>query len=319
MGIQVSDLVSAYGANYINQGQNRSRLLKKMAQRPVTASHGQSRIIEDTVYRLGNASLSRIVQPFQKAFTPLGDLAIAPKEIPLYNVKADVKVEPDDIVASWVGFLADTGNSRKDWPLIRYMMEVHFAEKIGEDLEIYEYFAGEYAAPTPGSAGAAGTALNGLKKLLDDGIAATSMNQVLLSATPSAANAFDLVEEFVDAIPEPFRTVPMKLYMSTQNKVNYFRDKRNTHGADNNYTDQRAMTVDGYPNIELVGLPSMAGSNYMFATPLSNYYHIRRQRGFSTPDVQPFDREVKILTDWWEGLGFGIDGLVWVYDGTNTP
>ena len=42
MGVTVADLVSAYGANYVNEGQNQSRLLKKMAQRPVTAGHAQS-------------------------------------------------------------------------------------------------------------------------------------------------------------------------------------------------------------------------------------------------------------------------------------
>lgn len=317
MGVTVNDLVTAYGANYVDEGQSTSRLLKKMAQKPETPSHAQSRIIPDTVFRLGNASMNRIVQPFQKAFTPQGDLTLTAKPIQLYNVKADVKVAPDDLVSSWAGFLADTNNSRKDWPLIRYMMEIFFAERIGEDLELNEYFAGIFAAPTPGTAGAAGTAMNGLKKLIDDGIAAGDINQTLLSATPSATNMFEIVEEFVDGIGEVQRYQPMKLFMSKQRLVDYFRDKRNTLGGNTNYDDKKSMTVDAYPNIQLVGLPSMAGSDYMFATPVNNFLHIRRQSGMAAPDVQPFDREVKILTDWWEGLGFGIDGLVWAYDGTN--
>lgn len=317
MGVTVADLVSAYGANYVNEGQNQSRLLKKMAQRPVTAGHAQSRIIEDTVYRLGNAAMSRIVQPFQKQFTALGDLTLTAKPIQLYNVKADVSIAPDDIVSSWAGFLADTGNDRSQWPLVRYMMEVFFAEKIGEDLEMNEYWGGVYAAPTPGTPGAAGTAMNGLKKLIDDGITDTSINQILLSATPAPANMFDIVEEFVDGIDEVVRNQRLKLYMSTQNRVNYFRDKRANLGGNNNYDASIAMTVDAYPNIEIVGLPSMAGSNYIFGTPLNNYLHIRRRTGMAAPDVQKNHREVEILSDWWEGLGFGINGLVYAYDGTN--
>lgn len=317
MGVVASDIVSAYGANYINEGQNLKRLLNTMAQKPETPSFAQSRIIPDTVYRLGNASITRVVQPFQKAFTALGTLNFTSKPIPLYNIKADVEVDPDDIVASWVGFLADTDNDRSKWPLIRYMMEVHFAPKIGEDLELNEYFAGEFTAPTAGTPGAAGTAMDGIKLLLDNGITGATMNQILLSATPSASNMFDTVEEFVDGIAEKFRNMPMRIYMSKQALVNYFRDKRTNLGGNTNYDDNKAITVDAYPNVELVGLPSMAGSNYIWATPNINLFHIRRSTGFKKPDVQKVDRQVKILTDWWEGIGFGIDELVWVYDGTN--
>ena len=317
MGVVVTDVVSAYGANYVDEGQNLSRLLHKMAQKPVTAGFARSLIIPDTVYRLGNASMSRIVQPFQKAFTAQGTLTFTSKPIELFNIKADVEVDPDDIVASWVGFLADTQNDRTQWPLVRYMMEVHFAPKIGEDLELNEYWAGEHADPTAGTPGAAGTAMDGIKKLLDDGISGSSMNQILLSATPSASNMFDIVEEFVDGIDEKFRTMPIRIYMSKQALVNYFRDKRTNLGGNANYDDEKAITVDAYPNVELVGLPSMAGSSYMWATPNTNFLHIRRTTGFKKPDVQKAHRTVEILTDWWEGLGFGIDELVWVYDGTN--
>lgn len=317
MSVTVSEIISAYGANYVDEGQSTSRLLKKMAMKPKTPSLAQARVIPDTQYRLGNAQLSRIVQPFQKAFTSLGDLELTPKIIQLYNVKTDIDVYPDDIVSSWAGFLASVDdNERKNWPLIRYMMEVHYAERIGDDLERNEYFKGVYAAPTPGTPGAVSTALNGVKKLIDDGIAAGDINQVILSAAPTAANAFDLVEEFVDAIDEEFREVPMYLCMSTQMKVNYFRDKRNTHGGDSNYDDSKVMTVDGFPNIEIQNLPSMAGSSYIWATPKTNFFHVRRQNGIKKPELQAVDRQVKILSDWWEGIGFGIDSLIWAFDGT---
>jgi hypothetical protein len=317
MGVSVSDIVSAYGANYVNEGQNVQRLLKKMAQKPVTAGHAQSRIIKDTVYRLGNAAMGRIVQPFQKGFTPIGDLTLTAKPIQLHNIKADVLIEPDDIVSSWAGFLADSGNSRKDWPLIRYVMEVFFAESLGRDLELNEYWKGEADAPTTGTPGAISTSMDGLKKTIDAGLTAGDINQILLSATPSASNMFDIVEEFVDGIEEVYRTVPLKLYMSTQKRVDYFRDKRSQVGGNSNYNDTKVMTVDAFPNVEIVGLPSMAGSDYMFGTPVNNYFHIRRTAGFKAPDVQSIDRQVKILSDWWEALGFGIDGLVWAYDTTN--
>lgn len=318
MGVTVSDLITAYGANYIDAGQSTQRLLKKMALRPRTAQIATPRLIRDTQWRLSEAAMSRIVQPFQKQFTELGDLTLAPKIIQLYHMKTDLSVYPDDIAESWAGFLADLeDNERENWPLIRYIMEVHYAEKIGDDLERNEYFKGVAANPTPGSAGAVSTSMNGLKKLVDDGIAAGDINQVLLDATPDASNMFDSVEQFVDGIDEEAQNEPMVLCMSTQNRTKYFRDKRNTHGGDTNYDDSRAMTVDGFPNITIEGLPSMAGSDYIFATPRTNFFHLRRQQGMKQPELQPSDRQVKILSDWWEGIGFGVDGLVWAYDGTN--
>lgn len=320
MGVTVADIISAYGANYVDEGQNLSRLLTAMKQKSVTAGHAQSRVIKDTVYRLGNAQMTRIVQPFQKDFTPVGDLIATAKPIPLYQMKGDLSIFPDDIVATWLGFLEGINeNDRSKWPLIRYIMEVHYAGQIKEDLELNEYFKGVYTAPTSGTPGAAGTGMNGIKKLVDDGIASGDMNQILLSDTPSRSNMFDIVEEFVDGVHEVVRSQPIKMYMSEQNKVNYFRDKRDTHGGDSNYDDSKAMSVDGYSNIKIVGLPSMAGSNYIFATPESNFFHIRRTTGMKKPDVQKEDRQVKVLGDWWEGLGFGIDALVFAYNGQNTP
>lgn len=320
MAIDIADLITAYGANYVDEGQNLARLMKKMGLKSKTASLAQSRIIKDTVYRFAKAELDSIVQAFQKGFTPKGDLTVEPRTIQLFHHKVDMLVEPDDIVESWLGFLENVNeNDRSKWPLVRYIMEVHMAERIPDDLERYEYFKGVYAAPTTGVAPASGTAMNGLKKTLDDGITAGRVNQVLLSATPAAANMFDVAEEFVDNIDEEYKDVPMYLFMTTAARTNYLRDKRNTHGADTNYSDSKKLTIDAYENIEIVNLPSMSGSTYMFATPKNNYFHIRRQQGFKKPDVQKVDRQVKILTDWWEGLGFGLEELVWCYDGTNTP
>jgi hypothetical protein len=53
------------------------------------------------------ASLDRVVQPFQKAFTPIGTFKFKPNEFSLYKLKIDMQEYPDDLEATYLGFLAD--------------------------------------------------------------------------------------------------------------------------------------------------------------------------------------------------------------------
>ena len=169
MSIVKTDLVTAFGSYYMNEGQNLERLKAAIRQPAVTPSYAKPIITEGDIYRSANTVLGEIVQAFQKAFTTKGDLTFKPNEIRLRNAKIDVSLYPDDVKSSWLGFLASlTEQERANWPIVRYLLESEIAPQIAHDMETKAYWAGAYVAPTPGTAGTAAGTLDGLKKLIDD-------------------------------------------------------------------------------------------------------------------------------------------------------
>jgi hypothetical protein len=317
MSIVKTDLVTSFGAYYLEEGQNMERLKQAIRQPAVTPSFAKPLITESDVHRSANSTLGEIVQGFQKAFTAKGDVTFKPNEIRLRNVKIDMSLYPDDVKASWLGFLSSlTDQERAQWPIVRYVLEKHVATQIPHDLEMNAYWGGSYVAPTAGTATTAAQTLDGLKKLIDAGLTATTINAITLSDVPDAANMFDMVEEFADGIyaaNNATSSVKMRIYMEPTMVRNYFRDKRNTHGADTNYSVNGINVIDFSPNLEIVALPSMAGSGYIWATPIDNFVHLRKVNGMSTPRVEESKREVSLMLDWYEGIGFEYNELVFAY------
>lgn len=318
MDITADKIIDQFGNYYINEGQNEKRLLTLLKQKTVTPSHAKPILTDGTVYRFANTHFGEIIQSFQKQFTPKGSAEFVPNEIRLRNIKFDLEIWPDDIVDSWLGFLSDINtDDRAQWPLVRYIMEVYVKPQIDHDLETKVYGKGEYQTPTVGTAGAAINACDGIMTLVSEGLVNpdATMNEVVLTAPISAATAFDGIEEFVDAIDPLYRdNMKVKLFMDPQVEVAYWRDKRNTHGTDTNYSDGKAKVVDFMPNVEIVGLPSLAGTGAIIGTPEGNFVHLKRRNGYNAPSVGKKDlRCVQIGLDWWEALGFGYNELVWAY------
>ena len=66
----------------------------------------------------------------------------------------------------------------------------------------------------------------------------------------------------------------------------------------------------------VVGLPSMINTNDIWITPKSNILHITKKgENAAKVNLEESKRCVSVMTDWWEGFGFGIKELVW----TNVP
>jgi hypothetical protein len=313
MSVDVSDIITQWGDYYINEGQNMDRLRSAIRYPTVTPNSARPIIVDGEVYKSSNNKMTEFVQQFQKAFTAKGDLNFEPNEIRLRRLKMDVSLYPDDVMSSWAGFLASIdSNERAQWPLIRYMLEQEVIPQMKHDMETKAYFDGVYAAPTPGTPGTTAGTMDGVKKLLDDGLTATTINAVALSAAPDATNMFDMVEEFADGIDPVLDNVPVNIYMSKTFVKYYLRDKRNTHGSDVNYESNK-ITVDFDENKQLVGLPSMQGSSYIWATPRDNFLYLRRRNGMKTPKIEESKREVFLMNDWYEALGFDFNALVYCY------
>jgi hypothetical protein len=317
MSVITTDLVTQFGNYYVNEGQNMDRLKSALRQPAVTPSFAVPIIHDSDVYRTSKTALGSIVQQFQKAFTPKGDITFTPNEIRLRNLKVDLSLYPDDVKGKWIGFLQNLSvQERADWPIVRYMLEKEVVPQIPHDLEMSTYWKGVYTNPTAGTAGNAEDAMDGIRRLLNNGIADNSMRRITLTDAPTTANIFERIEEFAEKCAltnTALSGVRQRIYISPSWLRAYYRDKRNTHGADTNFSTTGINVIDFMPNVELVGLPSMEGADYIWATPVDNFVHLRKLGGMTTPKVEESKREVFLMLDWWEALGFHYNEMVFVY------
>ncbi|MGQ7868717.1 hypothetical protein [Sunxiuqinia sp. sy24] len=310
MSITTTAIVQEYGAFYQDAGQNKKRILSMLSQGREITNLATPIKTDDTIYRLANASFRTLVQPFQKTFTQKGGVEIVPNEIRVFRFKIDDEFMPDELYGTWLGFLAKGGLNRKDWPFVKWLIEVYYARQIDQDMELNEYYKGVYKAPATGVAGADGTGMDGLKKQLQAGVDADTMNSVDVGSL-HADTIFDQVELFVDKIAEVYQGIPMDVCMSKYWTKKYLQDKR-SQGFYQNKSDKEINTGIDFTPQDVKGLASMVGTDDIFCTPKENFLHLSpitmTKNQFKIEEAK---RAVAVMGDWSEGLGFGINQAVW--------
>ena len=101
----VSEIVQAYGAYYLNSGQNLNNIIKILTQGSVTPTHMTPIKTDNDVYRMASFDIGPIVQPFKKSWTPTDPGEFHPQEIRKRRMKVDLDIWPDDIkVPGWVSW-----------------------------------------------------------------------------------------------------------------------------------------------------------------------------------------------------------------------
>lgn len=310
MAIDLVDLKAEFGDYYIAGGQNEARLYQELFQGSVTEGFLTPIVTDDTIWRGAKAVVNSLVQSFQKDWTPKGGTAFLPLEIENFKMKVDDEICPDDVEATWLGFLASESLSREEWPLVRYIVEKMYLPKIKEDLELNEIYHGVYVVPTPGVANPDGANMDGLGKKIADGIIATTINVVPVGLiTP--ATIFDQVEAFAKGITGVYKMKDMNIYMSEDNAQLYDFAKRDALGTNPTYA-KGERPVD-FTNKNVVGLPSMVGSDRFWSTPKENAVVLKKKsQNKEKFKLEENKRVVDIMTDFWDGVGFIINEVVWV-------
>lgn len=303
MAIVLSEVLSEYGAYYLNSGQNQNDLMQKLHRPSVTAAEFTLLPTDQTRIQKGNSAYTRVLQPWQKGFTPIGDLTFTPNPIDLFKVKVDVQEYPDEVEDSWLGFLAGPGIDRAQWPFIRWFVEVHVMNQAKEDFELNEVYLGQYAAPTPGTAGAAGTSMNGIKKILSDN--AADINIITMGSMPSSdEDVVTYVEEFVAQMSKEYRKRATKLFMNEDLHLKYRRGKRSKYNQ--NYAQETDLDrVIDFPQLSVVGLPSMGTDSKIWTTIPGNMIRPLKRAEFSNFKVGEYSpRQISMYTDFWTVCSF---------------
>jgi hypothetical protein len=310
MSITTTNIVQEYGAYYIDAGQNKKRILSLLSQGSEIVSFATPIKTDDTIFRLANASFRSLVQPFQKAFTQKGGVEIVPNEIRQFRFKIDDEFMPDELYATWLGFLTERKVDRKEWPFVKWLLEVYYKQQIDRDMELNEYYKGIYAAPASGVAGIDGTCMNGVQFLLKAGVQNDTINSVNIGAL-NETTIFDQVEAFTDQISEVYQGIKMNVFMSRQWYKKYLQDKR-AQGFYQRMSDKDVDAGIDFTPLNVVPLASMVNSDDIFCTPKENFLHVApatvTKNNFKLEEAK---RSVAVMADWSEGLGFGINQAVW--------
>lgn len=324
----IDEIKVAFGAYYLNNGQNATTLYQRLFRRGVTEQLFTSVPTDNTIWQASQTSLGTILQPFQKDWTPKGSLKATPISIPQFKMKVDVEETPDDLEDTWLGFLADGNLKRAEWPFVRWFIEIHLVPQVEEDFELNEVFAGVRVEPTKGQPGAAGTSINGIRKVLNDHAGAGRITPIALGAFPTGdiEAACDYVEAFAKSIVKRYRNVPMFISMSEDNALSYAKGRGKKYGKD---TNQSAMKNDApiaeqlletsvaveYTRQRVVGLPSVGNSGKIWATPIANAKRlIKKSQNVNQFQIENVDRKVKLYTDFYKGVGFVLPEAVFTND-----
>jgi hypothetical protein len=321
--MDVSQLIADFGNYYLQEGQNASRLFSVLnftqARDPrqreqLTADLLTPVMTDETIWRASETRMTRLLQAFQKAWTPVGEASFIPIEIRMFKMKADFQDYPDDIEESWLGFLASNQLDRKTWPIVRYLVEQLMIPQLVEDYELNEIYKGVAAAPTPGTPGAAGASMNGLGKVIADQITAGRIAAITTGPIETDPVLFvDQVNDFAKSIDLRYRSVPMTLNMDKELAWRY------EEGFDLKY-NQNYRQMEGnyrvrYTNMEVRGVHSMAGSSRIWATPKANVVKLmKKTQNMKQFKIENTDRLVKLYTDFFSGVGFVIPELVFCND-----
>ena len=304
--VTIADILTEYGAYYSGKD-NKTALLKKFFQKSETEGDFNQRITEATRIELANTTISRVLQRFQKAFTPISTTVFTPQVVDLYKMKIDLSFYPDEIEESWLGFLASGDLNRKDWPLIRYLLEELALNQIIEDLEKNEIFAGKPGTITPGTATAAGTSMLGIREQLKG----ASIQTIAVGAVPTDPKDFvSYVELMYNSVPEVLRTNLDKFFMSKALETRFKTGMREKYNINYNQVNDLTTIID--TNVMIAGRASHGSSDIVWTTPAMNrVIGVKKPNNDKIFKVEESKREVLAMTDFYKGVGFWNDAFVY--------
>lgn len=311
-GIDVSDIVTDLGA-YMSVPKTMQELWSRLFTGLELAPYTKKISGVTGSYAGVQSTMSEVLQPWQSAFTKKGVATMTPYLNQVYRMKVDYVIENiDDVVGSWLMFLHDETKERKDWPLVKYILEMELLPKVIEEMNS-AMCVGEYAAPTPGTAGAAADSMNGLLTIIANEITATNLTAITTGAIAST-DAVSKIETFADGIDTKWTDKGGIIFCSKTVERYYKKDYRDTFGLTNDKDAKNNTKLDHY-NINLVGLEGFGSSQRLVYVAPNNLLHLY-DKIFqpSQFQVQQDKRDVVLFSDWHTGVGFNSLDAVYVND-----
>ena len=310
--VNIQKIIEEYGKYYIPGSQNMQRLRHAVMQAPVTLEkHGHLITTLETEYRMANPSFESLIQPFKATFSPKGGVTFHPNAIKVPKVKIDLSLTPDEIEDSWLQFMAGVDPAdKRNWPIVRWIMEVYIPQQAGKDRETKMVYKGVYNedGATPADC------MDGIRKKLIDGVSDSyPINVISGIGALDKSSMVDQVEAFDEALPSEYLEEKVIIFVAPEFYRAYLKNYRE-NGWFNMQSSKEIVGVIDFTgsNHVLAPLPSMAGTADMFATVKENMLWIRNRdpKEFKT-FIQQDHYNVDIMVNWREAVGFACNQMVW--------
>lgn len=265
----------------------------------------------DYAYQGQDVSVSNLLQPYQKGFTPNNVETFGGVLNTLELAKVDLEfdwTEMEKFFDKWKCNWFQAGQAEQDWTYPKYIMSQVVLPKVIEEINMNSW-GGVYAAPTPGTAGAYLTTFTGFKKKIEDAITATTLTPIVTGAFV-ATTMVAQVRDFCKDLPQLYRYKSGTIYMSKTNAQMYADDyqaKFPSRQVTENTPDQLYLRVD-HMNKTIVGLDCMEGSNRIFVNFSGMDSMIVGTRS-GMPTMPNFrihveDRSLHVLSEFYRFYGF---------------
>jgi hypothetical protein len=313
--MNIADLITEFGAYYQDGGQSVKDLNKKIMYMAETEKAMFSVIpTNDTILRKANASIGKVLQKFQKAFTAAGAVEFKPRQIELSHIKIDYEEYPSDLEASWIGFLATKGLDAKDAPLISYVINNLIIGQAEEDFELDAIYNGQDSAVTPGTAKLIASGFRGVKDIINGHIDDGDTTPWVGGAVPTDAVEFvDYIERYAKNIPKHIRRICKPIAME-QDKYDLFI-AGNGLKYNQGWNQQSELEKVRNTGMSIVGLASMAGSDKIWTTIEGNaVMGFKKSSNEKVFQIQESKRQVVVMTDFWKGPGFWMPEHIYTND-----
>lgn len=310
-----TDLKKAYK---VNQNAIDIELLKMVASKSLQ----QARFISDVDDRyIGTGKrLEKILQPYQKGFTPHTDkLKAYPEETIVKGIKINYELDSDEldtIMRSVLNHLTrgkktklDTKSAAKIMNWIFSNIAITQAREIETDI----FYTGRYAAPTPGTPGDAVDSVDGIEKKIEDAVTAGMIAEITLGAYTDTTT-FAHAEDYVKQLPAAVKYSGKKILLNCSPEYHEaaFYSRRADLGPNANYSENFEIKLGPQKNIVLNPLISMAGKKRIFNTLPGNMIWCHNQTGeenMLTVTPRPDEDVIRITGQFKAAPGFDFIGI----------
>ena len=270
-------------------------------------------------YVITETQLTEIIQAYQKAWTPKGNVKFIPNVLKVRRVKVDMELDPVDLERTWEGERID-GSLPEGQELLEGYIFGEITKRTRKDIRKV-LINGQYVAPTPGVAGAAINSFDGLLTQYLALLALGYIDNVVHTGPLTKSNIREQVEETYDSVDDDFKEEDLVMLMGADKLRWYKRDYRSEFGANQDYNapgkELVPAMIDG-TNTQMIGIPAMNGKDQLIITTPDNIKRLIDGTGEDSDFNLRFQvdkRVILALGDFKMGTGFLIGkGLVWGND-----
>lgn len=252
--------INAIQAFYLEYGQER---YVQVYEQPNYNTDKTTVFVADK-YIMPAEDTTEMLQPYQKAWTPKGQVSELGRPLTTDLYKIDLEEDPRKYAKD--NYLIHLRQQRTNDPYYFVPYEQWVVDGIlrrwAHDIAVSLMWTGSKAAVTPGTAGDAADVTDGYLATVDDLVTATTITPIATAAMTNA-NAVTVIEGFVDGILDTPAKAAATWYIHTSQAtiLKYQRSYRANFGANTHAAMFGIQKVEGYDNVYLVpeaGMPTDA-------------------------------------------------------------